>query len=197
MPVGKVTLTVHVQGNPYFELVGDNLQVRRGAVDRIARRVVEFGGRTAKKSLGDKAPIDRGPLKDALTFSEGPNKESDRWWMGVGDMVRLGDPTTPAPRGTIKKFVEDHNIRQGYIPNFRSELAWWYLTADQRRLLRDERLAGKYGGAPAGHAFYGWLQETGTYPAPRGAKGKWFIRDTTAELVSALRSTVDMWSWVT
>lgn len=54
-----------------------------------------------------------------------------------------------------------------------SQFAWWYLSAKQKRVLEEQRAAGKFGGETAkgaGLAPYYWAQEHGEPKASIGAQ---------------------------
>jgi len=71
---------------------------------------------------------------------------------GVGGPVGPGEvlPTMEsAPRGTIANFLKEHPEYRApnneYIPR---GMAWWHLPQDGKEKLKEERMAGKFGGKP-------------------------------------------------
>lgn len=109
-----------------------------------------------------------------------PRKTLTGWEVPVMDPA-VGSPDESAPPGTIGDFLEWYS-RQKHLPQFfirggvPSNMAWWLLTRTQKRVLQEQRLAGRFGGqtgAGAGRAPYVWPHEEGSPAA--GIAGRGFI----------------------
>ena len=67
---------------------------------------------------------------------------------GVGGPIgTLLPEKRPAERNTIANFLKDHKeFYTGKKPP--KNLAWWFLSDEGKEKLKEERMAGRYGGAP-------------------------------------------------
>jgi hypothetical protein len=92
--------------------------------------------------------------------------------IGVGDGQAVGSPEDKAPPGTLAAFLSAHKefkTRRG-VP---SRYAWWLLSPEAKRVLQDEREAGKFGGETgvgAGRSPYMWVQDGSTGGGRAGAQ---------------------------
>lgn len=65
---------------------------------------------------------------------------------GAGAYSLIGDPSDPAPRGTITAFIKANKKMRGSIP-LGPQGAWWTLTPEGKDKLRNSRRHGSYGGS--------------------------------------------------
>ena len=88
-------------------------------IDRRKGVLVEAGGRAADSlanalidELGQRVPdqskhiLATGNLFDAITTKGPLERRGDVWWIGVGDLSRLGSPGEAAPQNTIADFLK-------------------------------------------------------------------------------------------
>ena len=155
--------------------------------------------------LYQNAPVDTGLLQKNLTWTGRPRHDAENTWSAVvGSWGRIGSPEDKAPSGTIAAFLEAHpeykmgnetkderrerRLRAserkeagiGSVFNTwmvdRSRYAWWLLSLEARRVLQQERLAGKFGGESgvgAGRSPYFYVQEgSDLFPGSRDSAEK-------------------------
>ena len=69
----------------------------------------------------------------------------------IGGPGSLLPEKKPAPRGTIAEFLRDNALQHPEWftkKSFPKNLAWWYLPTEAKVQLKNERMAGRYGGEP-------------------------------------------------
>lgn len=134
------------------------------------RGIVAKMGEKLLARLQEGTPRDTGHMASVfLRSTEGP-----RWLplgsdhpggamvFSIGNVRRVGNQVR-APRGTIKAFLRDHpefrlkrNLlnqlggKSTWTGHWQPRQAWWRLSRNAKRVLQQERLAGKYGGAGNG-----------------------------------------------
>ena len=167
--------------------------------------VVWHMGNMLSGVLVENAPRDTGLMIKNLTWQGRPKREGAfTWSQVVGSWRRIGSSEDDAPRGTISAFLEAHpeykmghetkeerrdrrgqskerkaaGIKSVFNPWMvdRSRYAWWLLSLEARRVLQEERLAGKFGGESgvgAGRSPYFYVQEgSDLFPGSRESADK-------------------------
>lgn len=111
----------------------------------------------------------------------------NRW--GVGSYDDLGSaPEDEAPKGTIREFLRDYpeyKAAKG-VPYWHSP--WWYLPAEGKRKLFQEREMGKYGGE-TGKAPYWHVIDTG-YGRRAYVKPTHYVNRSTHEIEVLIRQRI-------
>ena len=159
----------------------------RAVVNNVknSRQIVRQYQDIAARVLADKAPIESGLLRKRIQ-EKGPIRATpDGHKGGVGHYSVIGDPDVSAPSGTIADFLKDNPQFRTGLRGHRPQHAWWALPYAGRQvldMLRDQ--TGAYGGAQGGNVVpaYWYLQEMGTYPAPKGGRPKGFVEKSYQEI---------------
>jgi hypothetical protein len=169
-----VTLTVqgHEEIIASLQNLSDKLQGPEVVTKLAHESAIELGQTTPRGRRGSEA----GKLSRTMTEVAGPEPAGGGWWAGVGNLEGIY-PTTPAPKHTIKNFLEmirgrvsgteagriaasgPKRKRAGFDP----KKAWWFLGEEEKQQLRAAREAGiaAVGGTSPYRAKYWFIHEAG------------------------------------
>ncbi len=159
--------------------------------------------------LYQNTPVKTGLLLKNLTWTGRPRHDAESTWsIVVGSWGRIGSPEDKAPSGTIEEFLRVHGefrlgnesrqeraerrqrskerkgagLKNAFNPFMvdRSRYAWWLLSLEARRVLQEERMAGRFGGESgvgAERSPYFYVQEgSSLFPGSRASADKAGIR---------------------
>lgn len=175
-------------------------------------QILQKLGNQAQGDLEYTAPEAAGVLKAGIaasSFDVTDDANNPRFLIGRygdNDTQSLGDPST-SWAGTISQFMldwrRDHGIpiRPGKkgTAHFPRQLAWWFLTAEQKRALETGRLLGKYlpAGLPPSTPAYFFRAEAGgqVFPSSDGFQGHHYIEDVQDRATAAWATAVYDW-WI-
>ena len=140
-------------------------RIERKYANLDGARLVTLLGESLSDELQNNSPEDTGTIAEAVSEVGQPRQAGSAWEIGVGNLERLGTPST-ATRGTIAAFLEKYpkyrrNNAWKQSVGFRKNLAWWYLPETAKEILQWERAAGNFGGAayyPGAPARYYYVQ---------------------------------------
>ncbi len=93
-------------------VVGVPLEQRAASMEGKARLFIQRCMDATVQSLEANVPKDTLRLQRAITTRAGPERRAIGWWGAVGPYSKLGDPSQPAPRGTIKKFLRWYRMAE-------------------------------------------------------------------------------------
>jgi hypothetical protein len=119
----------------------------------------------------------------ALEYISEPQREGNRWIIGVGKKSDLGTADEPAPVGTLREFFDDFpELRPG---------PWKSIPESYQDRLAQMRRQGMYGGKGPTYANYAWIQNQGAPTAFINATH--FIDTAKQEWQADVPRVIDEW----
>lgn len=134
---------------------------QQSALPQITQRVAALGtaDREVKRMADSFSTVVQAmaPRETGWMVSAASEVVTTRSGYAVGPFDKLGKPRTGAPRGTIRRFLEDYPeyaYKMGKTKSGKQRVrrrrrafpgAWHFLSASAKRKLRDLRRAGAYG----------------------------------------------------
>ena len=171
-----MAITLTVEGHEGIITRLQNLSNKVNSPEIVETLAKETSGLLAENTPRGRRG-DSGLLGRTMTEVAGPEPAGDGWWAGVGNLAGIY-PLEPAPKGTIKAFLEmirgPKKIRRvtrlgGFRPKRKSRrstkwpMAWWFLKEEEKVRLREMREAGvaRVGGTSPYMPKYWFVQERG------------------------------------
>ena len=189
-------ITLTVTGHEEIIASLNNLSNRLQGPEVVATLAKETSIILAQNAPVGQRGMTRGLLQRTMSEVAGPEPTGQGWWAGVGNLEGIY-PLEPAPRGTIKAFLEMIGKKKGSSgkkprvgTSFNPKKAWWYLPKEQKDLLRLMRETGRVdvGGTSPYRPFYWHIQEVGQGDV--GIAGQGYIAASIATIRGRIASVV-------
>jgi hypothetical protein len=158
-------------------------------------------------------PIGRGPspfLWEAMQTRSPLFYDGQAATVGISARSQLGEPDQAAPAHTIRDFLrwwrdtgaeetsrrparqrlagEGEEVNEN-TQHFSPQLAWWFLSAEQKEVLEEMREEGHFGGHPQ-QAPYWWIQEQGCPAA--GVSAQFYLQTAREEAEPRMAEVLDL-----